>query len=62
MTMGYVVRDASGLYQVDPGFNLDKLLTELGTGSSHPPLAGALTGCLNVGQDAATAGPNRKAQ
>jgi hypothetical protein len=44
ITMGCVVRDANGLYQVDPGFNLDKLLTELGAGPSHPPLVSALVG------------------
>jgi hypothetical protein len=61
ITMGCVVRDANGLYQVDPGFNLDKLLTELGAGPSHPPLVGALMGRLNMVQDAATPAPNRKA-
>jgi len=61
-TMGYVVRDANGLYQVNPGFNLDKLLTELGAGPSHPPLVGTLMGRLNMVQDATTTATNQKAQ
>jgi hypothetical protein len=50
VTMGCVVRDASGLYQVDPRFNLESLLADLGTVLGQGPTVGALTGRIDKGQ------------
>jgi len=66
ITMGYVVRDASGLYNVDPRCNLESLLADIGTGPAPAPMVGALKGRMDAAQDNAQpglkTGLKRKAQ
>jgi hypothetical protein len=66
ITMGYVVRDASGLYNVDPRCNLESLLADFGTGAGPAPMVGGLKGRIDTVQDNSQpglkTGLNRNAQ